>query len=103
MFCETSWQPFNATQGQTVEGTVKASFPDTLVVYILSTAQYKAWYAANSCDPDDASGSVWHLGGYHNYLTTINVDWTPAKTGTYWLLAQTYSSAPVIITVNLNS
>lgn len=102
-YCETTSEAFNATQGQTVEGTVTASIPNTLIVYILSDVQYKAWRATNTCDPDDSSGSVWHLGAYRNYVTVANVDWSPAKSGTYWLLAQTYSSEPVVLTVNLNS
>jgi len=86
-------------------GSITADQKNTLVVYILSDAQYKAWRAGKTCNPDNAQGSVWQAGsaGYGNQLTTANVDWTPLVTGTYWILAQTYSSADVVLTVNLNS
>ena len=102
-YCENRWESFSATQGQTVEGTVTASIPNTLIVYILSDAQYKAWRAVNPfmCDPDHASGSVWHLGAIGAYLTLANVNWTPGQSGTYWIAAQTYSAQPVLVTINL--
>jgi len=103
LYCYTAWESFSAAQGQAVEGTVKVSPPDTLIVYILSDSQYNAWHGANDCDPGDVAGSLWHLGAFHNFQTVADVNWSPSANGTYWLLAQTYSATPVTITVSLTS
>jgi len=103
--CETTWEPFNATQGFPVVGNITANQEDSLVVYILSKTQFNAWRAADTCDPSDAQGSLWSAGQPMGIqLTTANVDWTPAKTGEYWILAQTWTPAPqVVLTVNLGT
>ena len=101
--CYTTWGSFNATQGQEIRGTVTVSVPDTLVVYILSTTQIQHWQTGNQCDPVDSGGAMWHLGSYNNYLTTAAIYWATPKNGTWWILTQTYSSAPVLVTVDLYS
>jgi len=90
---------FHADPGQAAIGTIAADKP-RMAVYLLSDEQNTAWGNQGYCDPAESGiGIQWSSGG--EMTQQANIRWTATKAGEYWFVIETFSGAPVVVTVNI--
>jgi hypothetical protein len=100
--CISEVFPFEAASGDTINGTIISNNP-SMVVYIVTDEELKAWQGQRNCDPRRSGiGIQWVNGSYpFGLLQQVNLDWTAPVAGQYWVLVETSSALTSIVTVNV--
>ena len=64
--------------------------------------EYTAWGNQTQCDPRDSGIGVQWVRGSDPYglIQQVNVDWSPPVSGLYWVLVETFSGPPVVVSAD---